>query len=471
MAKEGQKTHQRWFLFSVFGAVVLMALLMTLASAFGVKYFTYPDEVRNVFTIIALVFSASVVFVEFISPFFVKSSTFYTAFIALGVLWMAVFSKDGYLLIIKRMNLAENLDEPLHCVWTTLFILGYGGFTQAMLLHVCHDFPVSMGTVGKKATLFYSIIAFAVGIGLTFLHLSSVAILFFVVLTLFWMLTFNYAIIRANRWNAIYTLTYLLSVFISAAAMVDTISFDTRGRINGSLLTSVYIIMACLAFFGVYLVFSIVSARNSVDKETYKQRLRVMQSSVLRNQISSHFFFNTLNVIKANYHESTELGDRALDLLSQYYRSTTEAGDTYLVPLTKEIGLITSYLELYNLRAEKPFRILFNIEEYEYQVPYFSLQPLLENAIRYSGVNEMEEGYIQIDSTKEDDHYVLVFKDNGKGFNPSEIKSRSVGLRNVESRLRLLLGASMKIDSKVGEGTKITLLIPVDQEHHGGNVA
>ena len=196
-----------------------------------------------------------------------------------------------------------------------------------------------------------------------------------------------------------------------------------------------------------------------------------MQSSVLRNQISSHFFFNTLNVIKASYHESTELGDRALDLLSQDYRSTTEAGDTYLVPLTKEIGLITSYLELYNLRAEKPFRILFNIEEYEYQVPYFSLQPLLENAIRYSGVNEMEEGYIQIDSTKEGDHYVLVFKDNGKGFNPSEIKSRSVGLRNVESRLRLLLGASMKIDSKVGEGTKITLLIPVDQEHHGGNVA
>ena len=55
---------------------------------------------------------------------------------------------------------------------------------------------------------------------------------------------------------------------------------------------------------------------------------------------------------------------------------------------------------------------------------------------------------------------MIIISDNGVGFDPTNVKNTSFGIKNSRERLRLLLGATVSIDSAIDHGTKITIRIP-----------
>jgi sensor histidine kinase YesM len=125
-----------------------------------------------------------------------------------------------------------------------------------------------------------------------------------------------------------------------------------------------------------------------------------------------------------------------------------------LFHFNQELDAILNYVNLENLRLEKKFQVLFDVEYQDFLIPPLSLQPLVENAIKYSKTNEKEDGYIQIRSFQtDDDHVEIDVEDNGVGFDPSEIFSSSKGLANVKERMALLLKATLMIESHPNEGT------------------
>ena len=192
---------------------------------------------------------------------------------------------------------------------------------------------------------------------------------------------------------------------------------------------------------------------------------------MLQAQIKPHFVFNVLLSIKNLYHSDTELGDEAIDLFSKHLRAQVEAAGADMVPFEKELDTIRVFTDLENIRQDKELNLIFDIEYSDFQIPALSLQTFIENAIKYSRISEKEDGYIRISSRCENGEILLEISDNGVGFDPSEIRDTSYGIRNSVERFRLLTGVSPEIISSPGNGTSIMIRFnkSSSEKHHENN--
>ena len=121
------------------------------------------------------------------------------------------------------------------------------------------------------------------------------------------------------------------------------------------------------------------------------------------------------------------------------------------------------FLELENLKVSRPFNIIYDIDVYDFLVPSFSIQTLIENAVRYSRINEKEDGHISISTYEEDKYIILTISDNGFGFDVNSITSKSTGIRNTRDRFKITLDATLEISSIINEGTSIKIKIPKEK--------
>lgn|GEM_PF-1168350 len=397
--------------------------------------------------------------IEFIAPLINPQASWRTAFIAIGVFFCLIFSEDGVLLFDLKASLP--IGHWFYTLWRFMQVFSLIFASVGLFLFVTrvHHYPYDRRIAWVSFGIFVACLACFVPLDVLGMG-SAVIVPWFLVVIVWFVAAWSY-LRRKGTWD--HSLFFAMFIVISAGMMVFLCALfhDLRGFFLSLGISSVISLAIAVMFLSIYLGFIVKTGKAVIEKQEFEKKATEMQSNILRNQISSHFLFNTLSVIKAYYRIDVGQGDRAVDLLSRFFRSYTEAGNTYLVPLKKELDLIQSYLELQNLKGGSPFTLLFNIDTYDFEVPYFSLQPLLENAIQHSGANEKANGYIEIDSYQEGESYIIVFKDNGRGFDTSAPrKEESVGLKNVADRFALWLHATMDVQSEVGKGTTITIRIP-----------
>lgn len=224
---------------------------------------------------------------------------------------------------------------------------------------------------------------------------------------------------------------------------------------------SIAIVTIAIVAFIVFVRRTRLILKEEADKEDKAKRYENAKQEALRGQIKPHFVFNCLSAIEGTYHRSQEEGDHAMALFAAHLRSDVDSMEKNLIPFEEEIANVNHYLELENLRLEKKFTLLFDINDIDFQVPPLSLQPLIENAIKYSKVNEKPDGWIGLSSDRNDDGSItLTVEDNGVGFDETKTTSDSQGLKNVRERFALILGATMSIRSIPEEGTRVVILIP-----------
>ena len=120
---------------------------------------------------------------------------------------------------------------------------------------------------------------------------------------------------------------------------------------------------------------------------------------------------------------------------------------------------ILRYFELQNLRADGALTLLLDIEETEFEVPALSLQPFVENAVKYAGTEKLEDGSITLSSARSEKGITVKITDNGLGFDPSSPRS-GVGISNATERLLRVSNAAVEINSEKGKGTEISVLFP-----------
>lgn len=165
--------------------------------------------------------------------------------------------------------------------------------------------------------------------------------------------------------------------------------------------------------------------------------------------------------------------DRMLELLDHFSKFLREKfkfqSSDELILVEEEFSLIRSYLFIEKVRFGDRLMVHWELDDPEgIKVPPYTIQPLVENAIKH-GILEREEGgsiWIRL-SVREHDAEVSV-TDNGVGMEEETIRmllngetdSRyGIGLRNVNQRLQRIYGEGLKITSKAGEGTKISFVI------------
>ena len=117
-------------------------------------------------------------------------------------------------------------------------------------------------------------------------------------------------------------------------------------------------------------------------------------------------------------------------------------------------------LEIEQMRFEDALCVRYDITCTDFGMPALTLEPLVENAIRH-GVRSREDGLVTVSTVREAGAHRITVRDNGVGFDPKHQQDEShIGLQNVKERVERMCGGTVIVESEMGAGTVVTLLIP-----------
>lgn len=188
------------------------------------------------------------------------------------------------------------------------------------------------------------------------------------------------------------------------------------------------------------------------------------RNELLLGQIQPHFIYNTLTSIRVLIRKSPQQAyalTRDFSTYLKYNLNTLEDHD--IISFEAEIENVKTYLSIEQVRFADKFQVVYEIQAHNFMIPYLTIQPLVENAVKHGDFEVGGGGTIWIRSIDKEDFYLIQVEDNGRGFDTGkteEKKSNSIGIKNIKSRLRYILGTDLKIQSIVGKGTLAEIEIP-----------
>jgi len=207
-----------------------------------------------------------------------------------------------------------------------------------------------------------------------------------------------------------------------------------------------------------------------VEFERREQQLRELavasQLAALRAQVNPHFFFNSLNSIAQLITSDPEKAERCVERLADIYRYILGRTQAEFVSLADELAVAEAYLEIEKARFGDDLMVeqVVDASARDVRLPGLILQPLVENAVRHGISRKIGGGKVRIQADIDAGHLRLVVADTGSGMKEvAGAFDRGVGLRNVHDRLVNLYGPEYVplVESRLGEGTAVTLRIPV----------
>ena len=201
--------------------------------------------------------------------------------------------------------------------------------------------------------------------------------------------------------------------------------------------------------------YAVQSARRLRDEERRTARAEALRVDaelrVLRAQLNPHFLFNTLHSITALVRIDPADGERALEQFGALLRYVLDVNRerSEEVPLEEELGFVRTYLALERLRLGGRLQVIEEIDPdaLECLVLAFSLQPLVENAIRHGIAPRAGEGTLRISAALTGEQLVMEVADDGSGADGARVAEASgVGLSAVRQRLETRWGRQARMD-------------------------
>ena len=201
--------------------------------------------------------------------------------------------------------------------------------------------------------------------------------------------------------------------------------------------------------------------------------LREAQLKALEAQINPHFLYNTLSAInwRAKMRGAQEISDM-VEALSNLLRVTLN-DDSGLIPLEKELSLVQSYIVIQRIRFDETLDYMLAVEADELKdvlIPKLTLQPLIENAIRYGLEQSTQICRVQLSVRRQGAQLVLLVQNDGSLYEDDlleKLRQKTVtphgygiGLLNIEKRLEFAFGkeAGLELYNEDGMATaRITI--------------
>lgn len=203
----------------------------------------------------------------------------------------------------------------------------------------------------------------------------------------------------------------------------------------------------------------------AAEAETARTRAEML---ALRGQLDPHFLFNSLHSITALVRTDAPLAEEALLRFSALLRRVLDVNrDTAdAVPLSEELRFVEDYLAIERLRLGERLRLTAEIlpESLACALPAFSVQALVENALRHAVAPRRDGGTVTLRAAVRAGRLEVSVSDDGPGADPAAVASASgVGLAIIRRRLHLLHGdrAALTIATSPGQGFTATLSLPL----------
>lgn len=256
-------------------------------------------------------------------------------------------------------------------------------------------------------------------------------------------------ILSLNNW-----LSYSLVLFIALVSLIIVESGAHYYQSAGTQWwpTGNHFYRMCLAYAILILVIMralhFVGHVNKLDRAESASRIAALQA-----RIQPHFLFNSLNTIAELTATSPSQAESAIESLSMLFRVSLEDGKNRH-SLQKEMNLCQRYCELESYRFEGDFDIDWSVsvEHTErWLVPKLLLQPMIENAIKYSPKDSGASTQILV-SIKESSSSLSFKVDNSVSLDSKIASGHGIALQNIKDRLSALYDDKQSIKSTVRDG-------------------
>ena len=191
------------------------------------------------------------------------------------------------------------------------------------------------------------------------------------------------------------------------------------------------------------------------------------QLASLESRIHPHFLFNTLNSISSLIPEDPQRAERLIEQMAALLRFSLDANQAGLVPLERELKIVTDYLEIERARFGDRLRYRFDVapDLQAAKIPPLAVQTLVENSVKYAVGPNRDGAEIRITGVRENGYLHVEVSDSGPAFN-LESAPAGHGLDNLKGRLATLFGAKAELSLERRENRN-TIRLSVPQPGNG----
>ena len=213
-----------------------------------------------------------------------------------------------------------------------------------------------------------------------------------------------------------------------------------------------------------------------------QENKRTAEMKSLQEQIKPHFLYNTLDTISwmARDYDAEDIV-RLVDALTNMFRIGLSHGKD-IITVKEEITHVSNYLYIQKIRYKDKLNYVIHVDEslYAIEVPKLILQPLVENAIYHGVKAKRGGGTITITGVPEGENLVFTVQDDGAGMLQEKVEElnrrmsersvldekKSFGLFYIRERIQLCYGTGygVHVESTLGEGTRVTITLPLYQK-------
>lgn len=250
----------------------------------------------------------------------------------------------------------------------------------------------------------------------------------------------------------------LILVFIFA---IVTAIFESKNILTGqtNAVTSI--------FFLLYYYYLALIYQTRILDDLAKQELQHTKDELimLRSQIQPHFILNSLALIRSMAKRDKAAAVECIDCFSEYLKlhlRLIQSDD--MIPFLDELENVQVYITLAQMDYTRKMDIVYDLGVTDFRIPALSLEPIVENALRY-GISK-DGGTVTISTTEQDGVILICISDTGcEEVNITETESTrlGIGLDNTRKRLALQCQGSLSINIAT-TGTKVYITIPRNEE-------
>ena len=217
---------------------------------------------------------------------------------------------------------------------------------------------------------------------------------------------------------------------------------------------------------GISILYNIVlrhTLRAFLQREQKSMALQY-ELDFLKNQLSPHFLFNTLNNISALIQFDPKRAEESMSKLSKLLRVMLYQTSDSTIPIKEDIDILKKYADLEKLRLDSSYDLQFNVdlENEDFQIVPLIAMPLVENAIKHS-VNPNGKSFAHI-TIEQKGCGVEIHTENSNFPRKKKSNEGGLGLATFTKRLDLTYQGRYEYKTEVvGDVYKATLILVSDK--------
>ena len=260
---------------------------------------------------------------------------------------------------------------------------------------------------------------------------------------------------------------WILYIGVNMAILIDMAGVGYHKYYSGIWFKIGFVIMLFVfLFYGVKQI--IMNQQAALKNKKLKEELEQSRITVMLSQIQPHFLYNSLTSVMDLCDSNPKEAKAAIADFADYLRGNLSSLKTEnLIFFEMELEHVKKYLKLEKLRFQDELEVVYDIQSKDFMLPSLSVQPLVENAVKHGVGQKIGGGTVTIHTSETEDDYVIRITDDGVGFEEGEYANDGgthVGIENTKKRLLMMANARLEMESRKGEGTTATILIPKRRE-------